>query len=68
MDCPMRGARAVILYLLAALALSGCIRTAGPVAVAQPYGDLDAMAYGHSYGMPPAATRVAYAATDAGGP
>jgi polysaccharide export outer membrane protein len=39
----MRGARAGILCLLAALALSGCISTSGPVA--QPRGDLDAMAY-----------------------
>ena len=32
----MRGAGAVILCLLAALALSGCMSTSGPVAVAQP--------------------------------
>jgi polysaccharide biosynthesis/export protein len=41
----MRGARAVILCLLAAFALSGCMSTSGPVAVAQPQNDLDAMAY-----------------------
>jgi polysaccharide biosynthesis/export protein len=41
----MRGVRAVILCLLAALALSGCMSTSGPVAVAQPQGDLDVMAY-----------------------
>jgi polysaccharide export outer membrane protein len=62
MDRSMRGARAVIPCLLAALALSGCMRTAGPVAVAQPPGSLDAMAYGQPYGMPPAPTPVAYAA------
>jgi polysaccharide biosynthesis/export protein len=45
----MRGARAVILCLLAALALSGCMRTTAPVAVAQPQGDLDSMAYGQPY-------------------
>ena len=58
----MRGARAVIPCLLAALALSGCMRAAGPVAMAQPPAGLDAMAYEQPYGMPPAATRVAYAA------
>jgi polysaccharide export outer membrane protein len=60
MDCPMRGVRAVIPCLLAALALPGCIRTTAPVAQAQ--GDLDAMAYGRSYAMAPAPMPVAYAA------
>ena len=41
----MRGVRVVILCLLAAAALSGCMSTSGPVAVAQPQTDLDAMAY-----------------------
>jgi polysaccharide biosynthesis/export protein len=31
---------------VAALALGGCMQTAGPVAMVQPGGDLDAMAYG----------------------
>jgi polysaccharide export outer membrane protein len=62
MGCLMRGARAVIPCLLAALALSGCIRAAGPVAVAQPRSDLDTMAYGQSYAMAPAPVPVAYAA------
>lgn len=57
----MRGVRAVILCLLAALALSGCMRRAAPVAVAQPQADLDSMTYGRSYGMAPAPT-VVYAA------
>ena len=56
----MRGVRAVIPCLLAALALPGCIRTTAPVAQAQ--GDLDTIAYGQSYGMTPAPTMVAYAA------
>ena len=56
----MRGVRAVMICLVAALALPGCIRTTGPVALAQPQGDLDAMAYGSSYAMAP--TPVAYAA------
>jgi polysaccharide export outer membrane protein len=63
MDCPMRGVRAVIPCLLAALALPGCIRTSAPVAQAQ--GDLDTIAYGQSYGMAPAPTMVAYAAVPA---
>lgn len=58
----MRSVRAVILYLSAALALSGCMRTTSPVAMAQPQSDLDAMAYGQSWGMAPAATPAAYAA------
>jgi polysaccharide export outer membrane protein len=48
----MRGVRAVICCLLAALALSGCMRSTYPVypvAVAQPQGDLDSMAYGQPY-------------------
>jgi polysaccharide biosynthesis/export protein len=45
----MRGVRAVICCLLAALALSGCMSTSGPVAVAQPQSDLDSMAYGQTY-------------------
>ena len=45
----MRVARAFrlpITAILTALALSGCMRTTGPVAVTQPQGDLDSMAYG----------------------
>jgi polysaccharide export outer membrane protein len=45
----MRGVRAVTLCLLAALALSGCMRTTAPVAVAQPQSDLDSLAYGQPY-------------------
>jgi polysaccharide export outer membrane protein len=60
-DFPMRGVRAAIFCLLAALALSGCMRTSGPVAVAQPPGDLDSLAYGQPYH--PAPTGVA----DSGG-
>ena len=56
----MRGAHAVIACLLAALALSGCMRATAPVAVAQS--DLDAMAYGQSHAMAPAPTAMAHAA------
>ena len=45
----MRVARAFrlpIIAAMAALALSGCMHTSGPVATAQPQGDLDSLAYG----------------------
>jgi polysaccharide export outer membrane protein len=61
----MRGVRAVTVGLLAALALSGCMRATAPVAVTQPPGDLDSMAYGQSWGMAPAPTAAAYAAAPA---
>lgn len=60
----MRVARAFRLSItatLTALALSGCMRTAGPVAVA-PQSDLDSMAYGQPYSPPPRAV-----AADSGG-
>src|ERR1700676_2703160 len=61
---PVRVARAFrlsITAILTALALSGCMRTAGPVAVA-PQSDLDSMAYGQPYSPPPRAV-----AADSGG-
>jgi polysaccharide biosynthesis/export protein len=48
---PVPVARAFFLPILAALALSGCMHTASPVAVAPP-GDLDAIAYGQPDGQP----------------
>ena len=56
---PVRVARAFRLPIIAAiaLALSGCMQTAGPVAVAQPSSDLDYMAYGQPY-RPAAAVAV----------
>jgi polysaccharide export outer membrane protein len=48
----VRALRLPITAIMAALALSGCMRTVGPVAVAQP-GGLDAMAYGETYSPPP---------------
>src|SRR5437588_1601551 len=48
----MRRVRAVTICLLAALALSGCMRTTAPVALAQP-GDLDSIAYGQPYDAAP---------------
>jgi polysaccharide biosynthesis/export protein len=49
-----------ITAIMAALALSGCMRTAGPVALA-PQGDLDTMTYGQTYAPAPVAV------VDAGG-
>jgi polysaccharide export outer membrane protein len=54
----MRGLRTVSLCMLAALALSGCMRGAAPVAAIQPQSDLDSMAYGQTFS---AAPRQAYA-------
>src|SRR5262245_46679883 len=48
----MRGARAAIVCLLSALALTGCMGRTAPVAVA-PQNNMDAMAYGGD--APPAA-------------
>ena len=55
----MRGVRVVIICLLSALALAGCMRRSAPVAVVQPQPDLDSITYGRSHGMAPAP--VAYA-------
>jgi polysaccharide export outer membrane protein len=63
---PVRVARAFrlpITAVMAALALSGCMRTAGPVAGATPQGDLDSMTYGQTYAPAPAAV----AGTSGGG-
>src|SRR5258708_31363149 len=54
---PVRVTRALrlpIIAIMAALALSGCMRTSGPVAVATQ-GDLDAMAHGQPYSPAPVA-------------
>src|SRR5258708_2868318 len=54
---PVRVARAFrlpIIAIMTALALSGCMRTTGPVAVAQPQSDLDSLAYGQPYNPAPA--------------
>ena len=51
-----RAFRLPIIAALTALALSGCMRASGPVAIAQPQGDLDSLAYGQPYeAAPPAA-------------
>jgi len=56
--------RAFFLPILAALALSGCMHTASPVALAP--GDLDAMAYGQPNGQPVSAP-ASVADTSGGG-
>jgi polysaccharide export outer membrane protein len=65
----VRVARAFRLPIIAAttaLALSGCMHTASPVATAQPQGDLDYMAYGQPYAPAPANVAT-YPSTDSGG-
>src|SRR5881409_3061618 len=58
----VRAFRIPITAIITALALSGCMRTTGPFAVA-PQGDLDSMAYGEANSPPPPQVVVA----DSGG-
>jgi len=51
-----------IIAAIAALALSGCMQTAGPVAMAEPQSDLDSLAYG-----PAPAASARYEVADSGG-
>jgi polysaccharide export outer membrane protein len=63
---PVRVARAFRLPIIAAmtaLALSGCMHATGPVAVGQPQGDLDSLAYGEPYNPAPPPSNAA----DSGG-
>ncbi len=58
----MRVARAFrlpIITAMTALALSGCIRTPGPVAMAPPPNDLNSLAYGQPYAPAPPPSDVA---------
>jgi len=50
----VRAFRLPIIAATIALVLSGCMQTAGPVAVAQRSSDLDYIAYGQPYGPTPA--------------
>jgi polysaccharide export outer membrane protein len=64
----VRAFRLPIIAVMTTLALSGCMRSTGPVAMAQPRGDLDSLAYGEPYN--PAAAGVASmpsGAADSGG-
>jgi polysaccharide export outer membrane protein len=54
--------RLPIIAAIAALALSGCMQTAGPVAMAEPQSDLDSLAYG-----PAPAASARYEVADSGG-
>jgi polysaccharide export outer membrane protein len=54
--------RLPIIAAIAALALSGCMQTAGPVAMAEPQSDLDSLAYG-----PAPAVSARYEVADSGG-
>src|SRR3954453_5004537 len=59
---PVRVARAFRYSMIAAmagLALSGCMRRSGPVAVVQPKADLDSLAYGAPRGPAPRPVVVA---------
>jgi polysaccharide export outer membrane protein len=62
-----RAFRLPIIAAIAALALSGCMHAAGPVAVAQPQSDLDSLAYGQPYGSAPAGVSSPSAVADSGG-
>jgi polysaccharide export outer membrane protein len=57
-----RGFRLPVIAAVTGLGLSGCVNTSGPVALAQPQGNLDYMTYGRPYGTP-----VARPANTAGG-
>jgi polysaccharide export outer membrane protein len=43
-----------LIAIMTAVALSGCMHTTGPLAGAQPQGDLDSFAYGQPYNSAPA--------------
>jgi polysaccharide export outer membrane protein len=68
---PVRVARAFrlpIIAIMTALALSGCMRSASPVAMAQPQSDLDSFAYGQPhYQDPVAAVSSRPRSADSGG-
>ncbi len=49
----VRAFRLPIIAAVAALALSGCMHTASPVATGNPQGDLDSLAYGQPYAYAP---------------
>jgi len=61
-----RAFRLPIIAAMTALALSGCMQTAGPVAVASPQGDLDSLAYGQPYSAPAGAAASPSEVADSG--
>jgi polysaccharide biosynthesis/export protein len=62
-----RAFRLPIIAAMAALALSGCMHATGPVAMAQPQGDLDSFAYGEPYPAAPAGAAYSSNSSDSGG-
>jgi polysaccharide biosynthesis/export protein len=62
----VRAFRLPIIAAISALALSGCMHTSSPVALAQPPSDLDAIAYGRSPNSAPAGVAASRSA-DSGG-
>jgi polysaccharide export outer membrane protein len=62
----VRAFRLPMIAAVTALGLSGCMHTSGPVATAQPQGDLDNMAYGQPYAASPRVV-VAAPSNDGGG-
>jgi polysaccharide export outer membrane protein len=63
----VRAFRSSMIAVTTALALSGCMRTPGPVAVAQPQRDLDSLAYGQPYNSAPARGISSSDVADSGG-
>jgi polysaccharide export outer membrane protein len=63
----VRAFRLPIIAAMTALGLSGCMHTSGPVATAQPQGDLDYMAYGQPYAAPGSAVASPSNVADGGG-
>ena len=59
----VRAFRLPMIAAMAALALSGCMQTGGPVAMSPSRSDLDSLAYGQPYNASPASYEVA----DSGG-
>src|ERR1700753_1618023 len=62
-----RGFRLPVIAAVTGFGLSGCVHTSGPVALAQPQGNLDYMTYGRPYGAPPPAVAARPANTPGGG-
>jgi polysaccharide export outer membrane protein len=62
-----RAFRLPIIAAMAALALSGCMQTAGPVAMSQPRSDLDSLAYGQPYNAALAPVASSSEVADSGG-
>ena len=62
-----RAFRLPIIAVTAALSLSGCMHTYGPVATVQPRSDLDYMAYGQPYSAGPSGYAAPANVADGGG-